>query len=169
MQVARHRQLPNRKGGVYTLSMRLGVILLRVMFALWLCTGTQIHVALEHGGLPHHVFPHPACLSEAECPGAHSGVAAHASLAGFVSPGDTRCCFKAPKHHHNSGAPHAHWSEALPGGSQRNLPFAHAAVLPLRDIATLPDTAPLPLYISVALPAEAPASHNAALRAPPRA
>jgi hypothetical protein len=129
-----------------------------MLFALWLCIGTHVHVALDHAALYHHAA-HILDVGHDHVDSTHDMDAV------------TICCVHTPDHHgHNDGAPHTHLSDALLAGStQRSLFSLHAAVVPIRLIDSLPRTAPLTPTLSVALPSEAPAAHNAALRAPPLA
>jgi len=177
--------LPSHCGPVYTAAMKLGSSITRVLFALWLCIGTQVHVAVDHAAMFNHVahqiadvLEHANHVSDDEVhasshehdtPHHHDVDTAPAPVSEFYT--DTLCCYETPKHqHHGGGSPHAHLNDALiTGPSQRSLSFLHAAVLPLRAIEVLPQTAPILPAVTVALPSEPPATHNAALRGPPLA
>lgn len=152
-------RFPRRR--VYTSGMKLGSSISRMFLALWLCTGMALHLAVDHAATLGHAAHH---LNETH-------PVSEALALALTEHDDTLCCYHSPKHHgHDNGVPHAHLTEArLAGSSQRTLSLLHAAVLPLRILEALPQTAPLLPAISVALPADAPSTHNAALRAPPLA
>lgn len=153
--------------------MKLGSSIMRVLFALWLCIGTQVHVAVDHAAMFDHVahriadvLEHAPYVSadevhasshEHDAPHHHNVVTSPAPASEVHS--DTLCCYETPKHqHHGGGSPHAHLNDALITGpsQQRTLSFLHAAVLPLRAIEVLPQTAPILPTVSVALPSEPP-------------
>lgn len=142
--------------------MKLGSSITRTLFALWLCMSTIVHLAVDNAALLSHAAHH---LNET-----HPATPA-LPLSPMSAHDDTLCCYHTPEHRgHDNGVPHAHLTDALlAGSSQRHHSMLHAALLPLRVIEALPRTAPLLPAISVALPSDPPASHNAALRAPPLA
>lgn len=133
--------------------MNVANFIFRSVFAIWLCLGTQVHLAVDHAAVLHH------------------DATAHLSHVAELDAGPTICCFHTPQHqHHDGSAPHAHLTEALlTGSAQRNLLGHQVALPPVTALELLASAAPVLPPVLATLAPEAPATHNAALRAPPLA
>ncbi len=138
--------------------MSMGSFITRLFFALWLCVGAQLHVAVDHaaalGHASHHLFE------------THQQAAPSVA---FVSHDDTLCCYHTPAHqHHDDGAPHAHFGEALlVPSTQRPLQALHVAILPIRLMEALQESAPVRPEIQAETAPTTPYLRLATLRGPP--
>lgn len=132
---------------------------MRILLAVWLCIGTQLHIAVDHTAQSLHAAHH------ANDPHRNPG-----GPAGISFPHDDQlCCYHTPHHdHHDNGTSHPHMAEAAsPNTVKRHLPLpetiATLHVAPERRSKSQPGVAFPPLARAAAAPAFAQPS----LRAPP--
>lgn len=139
------------KGGILA-AMTWRLPITRILLLLWLSVGGQIHLVVDHGQHDSDVM---ACDS--------------VELKTDVVVSATLCCYATPAHtQHDHHAPHAHLGEALQAPSaQRPLQLTQVAILPIRLMEALQESAPAHPEIQTASAPIVPYLRLATLRGPP--